>query len=87
MSTKRTHIVIPASLVSEIDTLVGRRQRSRFLTEAAQREVKRLRMLRALARARGAWKDQDHPELQRGAARWIEKLRQFEERRFKKMSE
>ncbi len=77
---------MPASLVSEIDGLVGKRQRSRFLTEAALREVKRLRMLKALARARGAWKDRDHPELRQGAARWIEKLRESEEKRFKEMA-
>jgi len=80
---KRTHIVIPAMLAAEIDRLVGRRRRSSFLTQAALREVKRLRMLRALRRARGAWKSENHPELKGGAAAWVDKLRRGEEKRFK----
>jgi hypothetical protein len=33
------------------------------------------RQLEALEAAAGAWKDQDHPELRRGAADWVRKLR------------
>lgn len=84
MDKTRTHIVIPRPLVGEIDRLVGKRGRSRFLSEAAWREVKRLRALQALERAAGAWKDQDHPELKGGAAAWIRKLRREDERRWKK---
>jgi metal-responsive CopG/Arc/MetJ family transcriptional regulator len=53
MKTKRTHIVIPEELAGEIDTLVGERGRSSFLAQAARRELKRLRMLKALERADG----------------------------------
>ena len=48
---KRTHIVIPEQLAEEIDTLVGTRGRSSFLTEAAWKEVRRLRILKALDEA------------------------------------
>jgi len=40
MNNKRTHIVIPANLASEIDTFVGRRGRSKFFVELADRELK-----------------------------------------------
>ena len=83
---KRTHIVIPAMLAAEIDRLVGKRRRSSFLTQAALREVKRLRILRALRRARGAWKTEDHPELKHGAAAWVDKLRRSEGKRFKSLT-
>lgn len=81
--TKRTHIVIPEQLAEEIDTLVGKRGRSAFLTEAAWKEVRRLRMLNALEEAKGSWKDKDHPELKGGAVRYVEKLRKESEKRLK----
>lgn len=83
MKTKRTHIVIPAVLAGEIDRVVGKRGRSGFLAEAARKELKRLRLLKALERAGGSWKDRDHPELSKGAAQWVERLRKQDERRFR----
>ena len=74
MNTKRTHIVIPQQLVAEIDTLVGKRRRSTFLTQAAEKELMRLRQLKALEAAAGSWKDKEHPELKRGAAKWVDTL-------------
>ncbi len=85
MNTTRTHIVIPRQLVMEIDTLVGKRSRSAFLTQAAERELMRLRQIKALEGAAGAWKDQDHPELKQGAAKWVKKLRREYDRRFEKI--
>jgi hypothetical protein len=32
------------------------------------------------------WKDQDHPELKQGAAKWVSKLRRQDERRFRKVA-
>lgn len=84
--SKRTHIVIPEQLAEEIDTLVGKRGRSSFLTEAAWKEVRRLRMLNALEEASGAWKDKDHPELKRSAAKYVEKVRKEDEKRFDRVT-
>ena len=86
MSNKRTHIVIPEKLAEEIDTLVGKRSRSSFLTEAAWKEVRRLRMLNALEQASGSWKDKDHPELKGGAAKYVGKLRKVDEKRFERVT-
>jgi hypothetical protein len=83
MNSKRTHVVIPEQLVKEIDTFVGSRQRSSFLTQAAERELMRLRQLKALDSAGGAWKDSNHPELKQGSAKWVRKLRQQNEARLK----
>lgn len=63
MNTKRTHIVIPQQLVTQIDALVGKRGRSAFLAQAAEKELMRLRQIKALEAAAGSWKDKDHPEL------------------------
>ena len=81
MNTKRTHIVIPQQLVAEIDTVVGKRGRSAFLTQAAEKELVRLRQIKALEAAAGSWKDKDHPELKQGTARWVKQLRREYDRR------
>ncbi len=86
MNTKRTHVVIPERLVKEIDILVGNRQRSSSLPQAAERELMRLRQLRALDAAAGAWRDSDHPELAGGSASCVRKLRRESERRFQRPS-
>jgi len=81
MAGKRAHVVIPEDLVSAIDTLVGKRGRSAFITEAARREVERRRLLEALEQTKGAWKDRNHPELNKGAAHWLRKQRRQDEAR------
>ena len=86
MNTKRTHIVIPQHLVAEIDTIVGKRGRSAFLTQAAEKELMRLRQIKALESAAGSWKDKDHSELKEGAAKWVKKLRQEYDQRFEKVT-
>lgn len=82
---KRTHVVLSEQLVKDIDTIVGSRQRSSFLTQAAERELMRLRQLKALDEL-VPWKDKDHPELKQGAAKWVRKLRRETEQRFKKVT-
>jgi len=84
MGTRRTHIVIPEPLVSEIDRLVGKRGRSEFLSQAAEKELRRLQQIKALEGAAGSWKDKDHPELKAGAAHWVRELRKESERRVHK---
>jgi hypothetical protein len=86
MNVKRTHIVIPEHLAARIDGIVGKRGRSKFLAEAAEKELMRLRQLRALEAVAGSWKDQDHPELKGGAAKWVERLRRQDEKRFRKVT-
>jgi hypothetical protein len=82
---KRTHVVLSEQLVKDIDAVVGSRQRSSFLTQAAERELMRLRQLKALDDV-VPWKDKDHPELKGGAAKWVSKLRKQDEKRFKKVT-
>lgn len=84
MNRKRTHVVIPEQLVKEIDALVGHRRRSSFITQAAERELLRLRQHEALLSTAGAWDDKDHPELKAGSAQWVRSMRQEAEGRFKK---
>ena len=77
--------MLSEQLVKDIDAIVGSRQRSSFLTQAAERELMRLRQLKALDDV-VPWKDKDHPELKGGAANWVSKLRRQDEKRFKKVT-
>ena len=86
MNIKRTHVVLSEELLKDIDTLVGTRQRSAFLTTAAEKELMRHRQMEALQVAAGAWKDRDHIELQGGSGQWVRKLRKENERRFTKIT-
>jgi hypothetical protein len=86
MSSKRMHVILSEQLVRDIDSLVGSRQRSSFLTQAAERELMRLRQLKALKAVAGSWKDKDHPELKDGAVKWVNTLRSQDEQRFKKVT-
>jgi hypothetical protein len=73
--SRRAHVTLPLDLVADIDKLVGKRRRSAFLTEVAQREIMLRRQRKALWEAAGVWKDEDHPELAQGAAYWVRQMR------------
>jgi hypothetical protein len=75
VAQKRTHVSFSESLLTDIDALFGKGKRSAFLTEIAEREVRRQKQLRALDAAAGCWKDEDHPELKNGSAAWVRDLR------------
>ena len=40
-----------------------------------EREVRKQKLLRALDEAAGCWKDENHPELKKGAAAYVQELR------------
>ena len=80
---RRAHVVVSKELLKEIDSFVGNRQRSSFITAAAEKELMRLRQLRALQNL-VPWKDKDHPELKQGAAKSVRKLRREYDQRLKK---
>ena len=44
-------------------------------TEIVEREVRKQKLLRALDEAAGCWKDENHPELKKGAAAYVQELR------------
>jgi hypothetical protein len=43
--------------------------------DAAHREIKIQQQRTALRAAKGAWKQEDHPELTQGAAAWVREIR------------
>ena len=79
MSSGSAQIVLPVDLLQEIDELVGIAARTEFITDLARREVHRLRLLRFLGEKPSGWDLEKHPELQDGAAQWVESIRRDEE--------
>jgi hypothetical protein len=84
-ASKRAHVVLPVDVVANIDKLVGKRGRSTFLTELAQREIKLRLQRQALRESAGAWKAEDHPELASGSAAWVEQIRSLDSRRVEEL--
>jgi hypothetical protein len=82
MASYRTLVSMPPDLVEEIDKAVGIRNRSKFLTEVARRELKRKEQISALTEAAGSWKDKDHPELANGGAEFVSRMRREGDDRF-----
>jgi len=76
MSSHRTHVVLPEELIKQIDALVGKRGRSAFLAEVAQREIIRLRQMRLFEElASHPPADlSETPELE-NSAEWVRKMR------------
>ena len=74
----RTHVLLPDELVEEIDELVGKRNRSRFLTEAATERLRRERLRRTIREGAGILSDEDYPEWSTSdkVVEWVRKLRE-----------
>ena len=81
------HVNLTEETVEEIMGLVGKRNFSRFIDEAARERLDRLNFLQATRDAAGSWKRKRHPELKGkdGAARWVEKLRGLDNRRLEEL--
>jgi hypothetical protein len=75
----RTHIVIPDEMIKEIDEFVGPRGRSEFFAAAAEAQLRRLRLVRAINKVAGSLKDADIPgwETPESSVAWV--MRQREE--------
>jgi hypothetical protein len=67
------NVLLPARVAHELREVIPSRKRARFVAEAVERELRRLRLQAALDASAGAWQHADHPDLADGAAidRWI----------------
>jgi hypothetical protein len=87
MRTARTLIPIPARIAAEIDKIAGHRQRTAFVVELLEREIRRREQLQAVEEAAGCWKDELHPELAGGSEAWIRQMRQESEARRQRLQQ
>jgi hypothetical protein len=84
MNTSRSHITFPKEVRADLERLVDKRYRSKFVAEAVSKELLLLRQRHALGLVIGSWKDKDHAEMKGGTQAWVKTLRRESERRFKK---
>jgi predicted transcriptional regulator len=77
-----TIIKVPDELAHEIDRLAGAKKRSAFAIDVLWREVRRNRQRETLRASAGSWKNEDHPELARGGAAYVEEIRAERDGRF-----
>jgi Arc/MetJ-type ribon-helix-helix transcriptional regulator len=75
MPHKRAHVVLPDDLLADVDSLVGPRGRSAFLTEVIREAVNRHRLLEFLSSPEPVLKDEDYPEFRDGAEAWVRRMR------------
>jgi hypothetical protein len=72
---RQANFMLPDDLLNDLKQLVGQRQQSRFVAEALRKELQREKLKNALKTSFGAWKDEDHPELQGGVEGYIRSQR------------
>lgn len=87
MRKPRTLVPIPRELAVAIDKVAGQKQRTAFIINLVEREIRRREQRDALREAAGTWKDDDHPELAEGADKWVRQIRQESVRRFEKIEQ
>ncbi len=73
--TRQANFLLPEDIIQEMKKCVSKREQSKFVAEALRKELKRLRLKKALASSFGAWKKEDHPEMEKGADAHVRKLR------------
>jgi metal-responsive CopG/Arc/MetJ family transcriptional regulator len=81
----RAHIILDNAIVKDIDNLVGKRKRSRFIAEAVCAKLRHLKLLTAVKETAGMLSDEDHPEWKTSedVANWVRESRKRDGRRLK----
>ncbi len=85
----RINVLLPSSLLAELRELVPPRERSRFIAEATAQRLLQFKQQKALRESRGAWTDENHPDLQtqEGVRNWLQELRTSTNARIERLSD
>lgn len=83
----RTHMVLPEELVKQVDAMVGKGKRSRFVAEAVREKLRREALLAALQETAGTLTKESHPEwaTPEKVASWVRASRKRDEERSRKV--
>jgi len=75
---KRVSVTFPVEVLELVDSVTPPRGRSRFIVKATEEAARREQLRKALEASAGAWKLEDHPELEtpEDIDRWIRQLRE-----------
>jgi len=73
----KTLIVLPDELGAELKLAVPARQRSRFVAEAVEKQLRSMRFRKILKKTAGTWTDKNHPGMktQAGINRHLGRIR------------
>ena len=73
----RTNLLLPATLVAELDQVAGPRNRSRFVADAVRYKLRREKLRQAWEASFGILKAEDHPHWATSAqvVDWVRELR------------
>ena len=74
-ATKQANFLLPEDLLDDLRNTVSRREQSKVVAEALRKELKRLKLKKAIEGSFGAWKANDHPELNRGTEAYLRRIR------------
>lgn len=73
--TKQANFSLPKDILDDLKKSVPRKEQSKVVAEAIKKELKRIKLERALEESFGVWNDNNHPELAEGTDKYIRKLR------------
>ena len=76
---RRINVTFPVEVLELVDSVTPPRERNRFIVQAAKEMARREQLRKALEVSAGAWKLEDHPELEtpEDIDRWIRQLREY----------
>jgi Flp pilus assembly protein CpaB len=74
-SARQANFILPGDLIDELRRSVPRGEQSKVVADALRKELKRLRFRQALEHAFGAWRIEEHPELEQGTEQYVSWLR------------
>ena len=74
-TTRQANFLLPEDLLDELRKTVSKRQQSKVVAEALRKELKRLKLKKAIRESFYSWKDKDHPELKGGTESFVRTLR------------
>jgi metal-responsive CopG/Arc/MetJ family transcriptional regulator len=60
--SRRTNLLLPEELVTEVDRIAGPRGRSRYISDAVQARLRRDRLLEAVEQTAGSLAAEDYPQ-------------------------
>lgn len=74
----RVHVLLPKELLDDIDKIAGKRERSKFIAEAADEQLKRMRRWVAATEVAGSLAESHIPEwaTPESTSEWVRKLRE-----------
>ncbi len=81
----KLHFTCSPDIVQELDVFVGKRGRSKFITEAIKEKISKEKFSFAVSECAGAWSSENHPGLNstKKITDYINKIREDSEKRLK----